>query len=530
MPAKRISNPAADDYRTYVPNPWFEKSSYPSLSPGSGANRFMPALDKVRDRLPQPFWEGGESAIEAYWKVWEIAFRNIRPATAENGFFGDYADTAFNDCTFMWDSAFITMFWRYGIRAWDAMGTLENFYGKQHCDGFICRQLRMSDGFDAFQRHDPNSTGPNVLPWAEWEYFRNFGDRQRLQKVFPPLAAYTRWFRRNRTWPDGSHWATGWASGMDDQPRRSDAFMSTPPELGQDGFHANFDHGHMSWVDACFQAIFANRILVRMAEVLGIEEQAGEFANEARFLTEWCNAHLWDEQTGFYHDRLADGSLVNQVKSIGAYWALPAGAAPRQRRQRMIDQLSDEKIFNRAHRVPSMSADSFGYETEGGYWRGAVWAPTNYMVLRGLTMHGEDALAHEIGINHLRNVVEAYAETGTFFENYGPDTFGKGRYRPDFIGWTGVPPVAVLFEYVFGIRPEAKRRKLIWDVRLLDAHGVSNYPFGSDGNLELKCEKRQSPTDKPVCRIRSDIPLTVDLRWEGGRETIEIFDGCIQVN
>jgi hypothetical protein len=38
------------------------------------------------------------------------------------------------------------------------------------------------------------------------------------------------------------------ACEADDEPRRSDAFLSDQP-CGIDGFHSNFDHGQMSWVD-----------------------------------------------------------------------------------------------------------------------------------------------------------------------------------------------------------------------------------------------------------------------------------------
>ncbi len=41
------------------------------------------------------------------------AFRNIKPAGTENGFVSNFIDTAFNNCLFMWDSAFILLFARY---------------------------------------------------------------------------------------------------------------------------------------------------------------------------------------------------------------------------------------------------------------------------------------------------------------------------------------------------------------------------------------------------------------------------------
>ncbi|MEI6035436.1 MAG: glycoside hydrolase, partial [Verrucomicrobiae bacterium] len=324
--------------KTYVPNPWVARNAF-RAGASSGDRPPAPDREVALGLLPEPFWSGGDREIAAYRGVWEFALRNIRPATAENGFAADYADTAFNNFTFLWDSAFITMFWRYGRAAWDAMGTLDNFYAKQHPDGFISRQISGVDGTDHFPRHDPSSTGPNVLAWAEWEWFRHTGDAERLARVFPALAGYTRWMRRNRTWPDGSYWATGWASGMDDQPRRADAFLESPPTRG-DGFHVNFDHGHMAWVEACFQALLANRLLVGMAGALGIGADADEFREEAENLASWCAANLWDERTGFFHDRTRDGCLANHIKSVGAYWALLAGGVDAGRLPRFVAHLA----------------------------------------------------------------------------------------------------------------------------------------------------------------------------------------------
>lgn len=62
--------------------------------------------------------------------------------------------------------------------------TLDNFYAKQHPDGFICREIK-ADGADCFERYDPVSTGPNLMPWCEMVYYHQFGDMERLHKVFP---------------------------------------------------------------------------------------------------------------------------------------------------------------------------------------------------------------------------------------------------------------------------------------------------------------------------------------------------------
>ena len=74
------------------------------------------------------------------------------------------------------------------------------------------------------------------------------------------------------------------------------------------------------------------------------------------------------------------------------------------------------------------------------------------MLLRGLHGVGRDDLAHAIGRNHVENVAAAFGRTGTLWENYAPDRVGSGCSAPDFVGWSGLPPVAVLFEDVFGLQ------------------------------------------------------------------------------
>ena len=90
------------------------------------------------------------------------------------------------------------------------------------------------------------------------------------------------------------------------------------------------------------------------------------------------------------------------------------------------------------------------------------------------------------------------------------------------MGWTGLPPIAVLFEDVFGLTPDTASNRLIWHVRLLDEHGIRRYPFGSTGILNLKCHPRSSRLDRPLIEIQSNIPLTVEVIWEGGTELLNV--------
>ena len=467
----------------------------------------LPTYEHSKHLLPRPIWDGHDSTISCYDRAWQIAFGNLKKANAEAGFVSDFIDTAFNGYLFMWDSSFIVMFGKYGSRAFDFQKTLDNFYSHQHRDGFICREICEDQNGEQFTRDDPASTGPNILPYAEWEHFLANGDTDRLSKVFDPLCAYHKWLQLNRSWPDGSYWSCGLACGMDNQPRQSP------------GYNHGLSHGFMSWIDVCAQQYLSAGILIEMAKVLGRENETDWLKEEAALLGNTINNRMWSDNDSFYYDTYRDGSHSG-VKSIGAYWTLLAGLVPEERRDRFIAHLDNESEFKRHNRVPSLSADHPLYRADGGYWLGGVWAPTNYMVLCGLHKYGYDCLAHEISVDYLNNVTEVFMNTGTLYENYAPEYAGAGvPAKSDFVGWTGLAPISILFEYVFGIHPDAVNKTVTWNVFLTDKHGIRNYPLG-DATIDMICEKRSSETDEPEITVTSDIPVKIVINWKGGSKEI----------
>ena len=97
-----------------------------------------------------------------------------------------------------------------------------------------------------------------------------------------------------------------------------------------------------------------------------------------------------------------------------------------------------------------------------------------------------------------------------------------GNNRDNFIGWTGLAPIAVLFEYVFGIQADVPHNRLIWRIDLTDDFGVKQYPFGVNGLVDLRCKARKSIQDKPKITVSSNTDLTLDIIWAGGSYTIAV--------
>lgn len=93
------------------------------------------------------------------------------------------------------------------------------------------------------------------------------------------------------------------------------------------------------------------------------------------------------------------------------------------------------------------------------------------------------------------------------------------------MGWTGIVPISVLFEYVFGLKPDAGSNTVRWNIDLTDRFGVENYPFGPDATLSLLCEERGSTAEEPQVTVASDQPVTVEIYWDEGRQSKTVAAG-----
>ena len=486
------------------------RDAAPDLSP-------PPAYDEVRHLLPEPVWEGHATELACYWKSWELAFAHTHPATVMNGYAAGFLDTHFNGHLFLWDSVFALDFCRYGRLAFDFQKTLDTFYKKQHKDGFICRELTEDTGEDCFHRFDPCSTGPNLFAWSEWDHWLAVSDTGRLRKVYPVLLAYHQWLRLYRSWPDGSYWSSGWGGGVDNQRRHDIPWLETrsPQEETERRWFMN---GHLSWIESCCQQLLSARLLLRIAGITGESEGRQFLMDEERTLSEYIDVNMWNPETQFFHDRKADGTL-SSLKTVVAYWTLLAGVVRPERVDAFTAHLDDPNGFATPHRVPAISRDDPDFSMDGDYWNGGVWPPTNYMVLRGLDSVGKAELANRIALNHYENVVECFRETGTVWENYSPSGPRQSSLsKPDNVGWSGLGPVAILFEYVFGLRPDRQANRIIWNINRLERHGVRKYPFGASGSVDLICEGRKDQQEHPRVTASSTVPVELEIRWKDGME------------
>jgi len=503
--------------------------------------RPLPGFAETRALLPSPRFDDHPGYVDMYWKAWELAFRNFHEPAPGTGFVSQFIDAAFNENIFAWDTCFMTLFCNTAHPLVPGIASLDNFYARQYEDGEICREIVRKTGVDfkawinpgkpfystwGFNIDSPpppvtityvGREAPKVpsrvtldgldhplFAWAEMISFRTTGDKDRLRLVYEPLVRFHRALREYLRQGNGLY-MTDWAS-MDNSPRN--------PYLTGGGCA----------IDTSCEMVLVAREMASMALLIGRPDEARAFESEADSLTARINGLMWDPEKKFYYDLTVDGKRA-PIKTIAGFWALVSGAATGERAAALAAELDNPQTFGRLHPVPTCAADQPLYNPKGEYWRGSVWAPTTTMVIRGLEKSGRAGKARSIACRDLDLTYQVFQKTGTVWENYAPDAVEPGNQaQKDFVGWSGISPILYLFEYGLGLKPDAVRNELNWDIQARGALGCERYRF--NGHVaDLVAEPSAEGTGW-VLSVRSDGEFTLKAKAAGVEKAFSVRKGA----
>jgi hypothetical protein len=455
--------------------------------------------DDWRNNLPEPVLEKHPEWVDLYYDTWRIADAKMSKNADQFMF-----DTAFTKGRiWMWDTVWISHFGVYvqdaNPRITDPMHGHDLFYGVQRADGCIPHV------WDATGSHDWGIHNP-IFSLGELNNYRHIGDRARLAKVLPVLDRFFVYLKGKYRDPSGLYRSFDWTNGMDNRPSPGISIDST-----------------------CEQAMVAGQ-LAEIAEIVGDNERAARFAEEHLVLAKLINEKMWHEGDHFYVDCNGKLEPVN-VWSVASYWALLSKVAPADRAQRMKDHLFDPANFRTPVMVPTLGRKSADYDAKGGgYWKGAVWIPTNTMVIKGLLDYGYFAEAREIAINGLDGMFRTWKKTGTLYENYDQEKPGApgGNSKADFVGWSGVQPIATLIETIIGISTHAPENKIKWTLRLTEKHGVRKLKWGPNyaKQVDLLADARNAPDDAVTIQVTTNAPFTLEVDTGFTTRTLEFKEAA----
>lgn len=495
---------------------YFAKKEYSGIG--------IPLFVESKEQLPIPILDSEPGYVEMYWKAWELAFKHFKKPPENSPFVSNILDEAFNENIFQWDMIFMVMFARYANDVFPAVNSLDNFYCRQHESGYICREISEKDGSDFVFVGRENTINPPLFSWAEIESFKNTGDISRFEMVLPVLEKYVEWLNKDGSlktaggsnWENYGrkahnsvhqlYWNTGLGSGMDNTPR-----------------------GGNGWVDMSCQMVIQYNNLAEIAGILENTEKEKYFNNEAAKISKRINEFCWNETDGLYYDV---DSLGNQIKwkTAGCFWAMLAGVASKEQAAKLVENLKDTSSFWRKNVFPTLAADQKNFDHKGGYWLGSVWAPTNYMIIKGLEKYGYDDFARKATEKYLDQLYCVYEKTNTLWENYSSEFCLPGDpAKPDFVGWTGDGPISLLIENILGFRVDGVNNTLTWHISRTDKHGIKNLTI-SDIVVDAICEERKNNSEPVKIEIKNNLYLKFIVEINGKEFKYELEPGSHKIN
>ncbi len=409
---------------------------------------------------------------EMYQKALEITKKKVRGGDDEAFFKKPFIDAAFSPNIFLWDTCFMCCFAKYHLDELPVYQALDNFYDRMEDDGYICREYRHT-GEALWSKEHPVSINPPLLAFAEWEIFQISEDRKRLTEVYPILKKNFQFHVDRYMMEDHLFYGDTLGMGMDNIPRaprdweptegngmthhelvEKVAGLNASDETKLNFFIEQYVETKLGvWnkqarlVDFSSQMAMFSLQLIEMAGLTQNNDDIVYYQDIHSKIKEALNQKCWSEKDKFYYD-LGFGEQVPR-RHIGMYWALLGKLVPEDRMEDFLSHLRDPDEFYRKTPLPALSAADPDYVGWGDYWLGGVWAPTVYMVLKGLTANGQDDLAKDLAQKVYKSVSVVFEATGTFWENYAPDLVSYGMpAKKDFCGWTALIPIAVYKEYI----------------------------------------------------------------------------------
>jgi len=275
-------------------------------------------------------------------------------------------------------------------------------------------------------------TKPPLAAWSVWLVYEQTKNIDFLKKLYPMLVKYHQWWFRNRDHDqnhlcefgstDGTRIAAAWESGMDNAVRFDSAIILKNNERAWSLNQESVDLNVFLYAEKNY--------LAKIAETIHKNSDAIQWKMEADRMHQPIQQNFYNEQTGFYYDKMIGKKDPVMVEGPEGWLALWAGLATKPQAERVAAIMKNEKKFNTWVPLPTLTADHPNFDPMNGYWRGPVWLDQFYFGIEGLKKYGYSKLANEME-NKLWQHADGLLGNKPIYENYHPLT-GKGLNAVNF--------------------------------------------------------------------------------------------------
>ncbi len=255
-------------------------------------------------------------------------------------------------------------------------------------------------------------TKPPLIAWAALKLYETSGHRDFLQEVYEPIVRWNRWwFDKNDDDHDGVvQYNHPFSSGLDDNPLWDQGMPVESPDLNT-------------------YLVMQLDALAKIAEILGLDDDAAEWRREADQRTQRMIAHFWDERAGVFW-ATHNHEPVRVLTPFNLY-PLLTGRLPRRMTDRLLAHLLSPDEFWTEYPIPSVARNDPTF-TPNQMWRGPTWVNINYLFIEGLVHSGYLGIARTLRDRTLALLMRH----PDIYEYYNPETGNPPPTAASVFGWS----------------------------------------------------------------------------------------------
>lgn len=371
---------------------------------------------------------------------------------------------------FLWDEGFhLLIICKYNEEL--CMKLIENWVNLMDIDGWIAReQIRNEEtafGLEArFLEQDNYEGNPPTLLFPILYLMKINIKNEKLKSFLRPLFGKLKlwffWFLENQNNNENSdffeasnifsqkmslrwhckgdcHNGDFMGSGLDDFPRQ---------------IHGSLSKSHL---DLHIWILFFAESLKDIADFLDFAEEKKEYQNIFNDLNDKLNKEFLDSADKIFKDviiekeeldNLSFNNNLGYISLFPLFFGLVKDESILKQYFKLI--LDNNQLWSEFG-IRSLSKNNRFFGTGDNYWRGSIWIPINFLLLRGLkTFYQNFDEGKKIYIslrdNLIRNLVKNFEITGHIWENYNSIT-GTGQREPGFCGWSALITLIIKEEY-----------------------------------------------------------------------------------
>jgi neutral trehalase len=403
-----------------------------------------------------------QDLVALYDETWLLARDFWKKGTAANGLHNRYFTHPDSTRINQFTACFATFFLVYSNRIYPVFPLLDNFYSKQESSGAIRGEYGEKDGKPIRSKDNPRGVLPPLFAWAEYNIYHKLGVKKRIREVLPVLERYYEWLEESFRKENGLYSVPLAATLMENSPREG---MCYP-------------------IDFNSQMALAAYYMSELADIVNDKDTNYKYKKAYFSLKTKINTLMWDEKDGFYFD-LDRNEKRLKTRTIASFWPLLAEIPNEARGEQLIEHLVDPREFGIENPFPTLAVKDKHYDPIGMGFRGSVYPPFNYMIIKGLERYKRHDLAREFAIRHIYHVLDGlYPNTGkkgSLYEAYAPHTEGpakwpgkKGFPRTMFLPYTALTTISLMLENIIGLDISLPRKTVNWTIPTLEHMGIED--------------------------------------------------------